>query len=112
MVFRWLRALGPTQQQALPPGPCSIVDLLQGPLHLGLLGLVVDLNQIHLRITADPNGGILGSLLCSITKPASNNHVKGGNRKVLEEAPPVRGAKARPFCCRVLATANSGHQRP
>jgi len=96
LVFRWLRALGPTQQQALPPGPCSIVDL----------------NQIHLRITADPNGGILGSLLCSITKPASNNHVKGGNRKVLEEAPPVRGAKARPFCCRVLATANSGHQRP
>ena len=48
------------QMQALGPGPCSIVDLL---------GLVVDLNQIHLQITADPNGGILGSLLCSIAPP-------------------------------------------
>jgi hypothetical protein len=60
----------PTRQtQALGPGPCSIVDLLLGPLHLNLLGLIVDLNQIHLQITADPNGGILGSLLCSITNP-------------------------------------------
>jgi hypothetical protein len=58
----------PTQQgQALTPGPCSIVDLLLGPLHLDLPGLIVDLNQIHLQITADPNGGILGSLLCSIS---------------------------------------------
>jgi hypothetical protein len=45
------------------------VDLLLGPLHLDLLGLIVDLNQVHLQITADPNGGILGSLLCSITNP-------------------------------------------
>jgi len=60
----------PTRQmQALGPGPCSIVDLLLGPLHLDLLGLVVDLNQIHLQITADPNGGILGNLLCSIAGP-------------------------------------------
>jgi hypothetical protein len=60
----------PTRQlQALGPGPCSIVDLLLGPLHLDLLGLIVDLNQIHLQITADPNGGILGSLLCSIAPP-------------------------------------------
>jgi hypothetical protein len=57
----------PTRQlQTLGPGPCSIVDLLLGPLHLDLLGLIVDLNQVHLQITADPNGGILGSLLCSI----------------------------------------------
>jgi hypothetical protein len=35
----------PTRQtQALGPGPCSIVDLLLGPLHLNLLGLIVDLN--------------------------------------------------------------------
>ena len=55
--------------QALGPGPCSIVDLLLGPLHLDLLGLVVDLNHVHLQITADPNGGILGNLLCSIAPP-------------------------------------------
>jgi hypothetical protein len=64
----------PTRQtQALGPGPCSIVDLLLGPLHLDLLGLIVDLNQIHLQITADPNGGILGSLLCSITNPPTTS---------------------------------------
>jgi hypothetical protein len=40
---------------------------LLGPLHVDLLGLIVDLNQVHLQITADPNGGILGSVLCSLT---------------------------------------------
>jgi hypothetical protein len=55
------------QGQAMAPGPCEIVDLVLGPLHVDLLGLVVDLNQVHLQITADPNGGILGSLLCSLT---------------------------------------------
>jgi hypothetical protein len=60
----------PTRQmQSIGPGPCSIVDLLLGPLHLELLGLIVDLNQIHLQITADPNGGLLGSALCSIAPP-------------------------------------------
>jgi hypothetical protein len=60
----------PTRQlQSLGPGPCSIVDLLLGPLHLDLLGLIVDLNQIHLQITADPTEAPLGSLLCSITNP-------------------------------------------
>jgi len=60
----------PTRQGSVAaPGPCSIVDLLLGPLHLELLGLIVDLNQIHLQVTADPNGGILGSLLCSVTNP-------------------------------------------
>jgi hypothetical protein len=58
----------PTRQgSAAAPGPCQVVDLLLGPLHVDLLGLIVDLNQVHLQITADPNGGILGSLLCSIT---------------------------------------------
>jgi hypothetical protein len=55
------------QGQAAQPGPCKILDLVLGPLHLNLLGLIVDLNQVHLQITADPAGGILGSLLCSLT---------------------------------------------
>ena len=58
--------------QSIGPGPCSIVDLLLGPLHLDLLGLVVDLNQVHLQITAAPDGGILGSLLCSLTNPTTS----------------------------------------
>lgn len=45
---------------------CQILDLTLGPLDLNLLGLMVHLDTVHLRITADPNGGILGSLLCSL----------------------------------------------
>src|SRR3954447_9775510 len=59
--------------QALPAGTCSILDLVLGPLHLDLLGLVVDLNRVHLSITGDPAGGILERLLCGVantTPPA------------------------------------------
>jgi hypothetical protein len=45
---------------------CPILDLVLGPLHLDLLGLIVDLNQVHLSITADPTGGVLGQLFCSL----------------------------------------------
>ena len=43
-----------------------MLNLILGPLHLNLLGLVVDLNQVHLTITADPSGGVLGSLFCGL----------------------------------------------
>jgi hypothetical protein len=47
---------------------CDILNLVLGPLHLDLLGLVVDLNQVILNITAEPGGGnLLGNLLCAIT---------------------------------------------
>jgi hypothetical protein len=45
---------------------CPILNLVLGPLHLDLLGLVVDLNQVHLTITAEPTGGVLGSLFCGL----------------------------------------------
>jgi hypothetical protein len=48
-------------------GSCDILTLTLGPLHLNLLGLVVDLNQIHLTITAQSGpGNLLGNLLCSV----------------------------------------------
>jgi hypothetical protein len=48
-------------------GGCQVLDLVLGPLHLDLLGLVVDLNQVHLNITAQPGpGNLLGNLLCSV----------------------------------------------
>jgi hypothetical protein len=48
-------------------GTCTILDLTLGPLHLNLLGLVVDLNQVHLLITAQQGpGNLLGNLLCAI----------------------------------------------
>jgi len=45
---------------------CTVLDLSLGPLDLNLLGLMVHLDRVHLRITANPAGGLLGSLLCSL----------------------------------------------
>jgi hypothetical protein len=45
---------------------CNVLNLTLGPLHLVLLGLIVDLNQVNLSIKADSNGGLLGSLLCGL----------------------------------------------
>ena len=53
-------------QVAAATGPCSVLDLVLGPLNLKLLGLLVNLNQVHLTITADPTGGALGSLFCAL----------------------------------------------
>ncbi len=55
--------------QAAPT--CSVLELTLGPLHLELLGLVVDLNKVHLTITANPTGGVLGSLFCGL----ANTHL-------------------------------------
>lgn len=49
-----------------PLAICPVLDLTLGPLDLNLLGLMVHLDQVHLTITADSEGGILGSLLCSL----------------------------------------------
>ena len=54
-------------------GTCSILDLNIGPIHLDLLGLVVDTNAIHLQITAQPgSGNLLGNLLCSVAHLLDN----------------------------------------
>jgi hypothetical protein len=46
---------------------CSILNLVLGPLHLNVLGLVVDLNQVVLNVTAESGAGnLLGNLLCGI----------------------------------------------
>ncbi len=56
-------------------GSCKILDLVLGPLHLDLLGLVIDLNQVHLTITAQQGAGnLLGNLLCAVA-----NLLNGGN---------------------------------
>jgi hypothetical protein len=54
-------------------GGCQILDLTLGPLHLDLLGVAVDLNQVHLNITAQPGpGNLLGNLLCAVTHLLDN----------------------------------------
>jgi hypothetical protein len=45
---------------------CDVLNLNLGPLHLELLGLIVDLNKVVLTIKADSNGGLLGGLLCGL----------------------------------------------
>ena len=57
-------ALAQTAQ--VPTDLCQVLDLTLGPLDLSLLGLIVHLDTVHLDIDADPNGGLLGSLLCSL----------------------------------------------
>ena len=59
---------------AAATGSCSILDLTLGPLHLDLLGLVVDLNQVHLKITGQTgNGQLLGNLLCGLANALNGN---------------------------------------
>jgi hypothetical protein len=45
---------------------CKVLELTLQELHLELLGLIIHLDRVHLLITADSNGGILGALFCSI----------------------------------------------
>ena len=45
---------------------CPILDLTLGPLDLNLLGLMVHLDTVHLVITADSEGGLLGQLLAGL----------------------------------------------
>jgi len=53
-------ALAPSKQ-------CDILDLVLGPLHLNLLGLVVNLNKVILHIIAFAGAGqLLGNLLCLV----------------------------------------------
>ena len=54
-------------------GTCRILDLTIGPIHLDLLGLVVDTNMIHLTITAVSGpGNLLGNLLCAVAHLLDN----------------------------------------
>jgi hypothetical protein len=55
-----------TSSNLSPMAICPVLDLTLGPLDLNLLGLIVHLDTVHLVITADSEGGVLGSLLCSL----------------------------------------------
>ncbi len=60
-----------TSSEALQEATCNVLSLAIGPLDLNLLGLRVELDDcddgpVTLDITADPAGGLLGDLLCSL----------------------------------------------
>jgi hypothetical protein len=62
------RACGAKWAQPAAQASCGILNLVLGPLHLDLLGLVVDLNQVILDITAvSGTSNLLGNLLCAVT---------------------------------------------
>jgi len=48
---------------------CEILNLVLGPIDLNLLGLRLQTNTIRIRLTADSQGGLLGSLLCGLAGP-------------------------------------------
>ena len=52
-----------------PTGTCPILTLTLAPLHLDLLGLVIDIpNPVNLNIVAQSGpGNLLGNLLCDVT---------------------------------------------
>ena len=70
-VFTASASLPATAAQAQPQ-TCQVLKLVLGPLHLDLLGLVVDLygktrsDPVIVTITAQPDKGLLGQLLCGL----------------------------------------------
>jgi hypothetical protein len=63
-------AAGSVAPAAFVPAQAQVCDILHlnlGPLHLDLLGLVIDLDEIVLDIVAVPGAGnLLGNLLCAV----------------------------------------------
>jgi hypothetical protein len=62
----------PAHAAAAQPQTCQVLKLVLGPLHLDLLGLVVDLygkthsDPVIVTINAQPSKGLLGQLLCGL----------------------------------------------
>jgi hypothetical protein len=62
-----------SHQVASPAATCPVLNLVLGPLHVNLLGLQVDLNQVVLNINAVSGAGnLLGNLLCSVANLLNN----------------------------------------
>lgn len=62
------------QIQTMQAGPCRVLDLVLGPLHLNLLGLIVDLNQVHLQITGRPERRRSREPLVLADQPAADHN--------------------------------------
>jgi hypothetical protein len=70
-VFSASESVAASVAQAQPQS-CQVLKLVLGPLHLDLLGLVVDLygktqsDPVIITINAQPDKGLLGQLLCGL----------------------------------------------
>jgi hypothetical protein len=60
---------------AAEDGSCQILDLSIGAVNLNVLGLLVQLDPVHLNITAQSgSGNLLGNLLCTVAHLLDNNN--------------------------------------
>jgi hypothetical protein len=65
---------------------CPVLTLNLGPIHLNLLGLVVDLSAVNLHITAQSGpGNLLGNLLCSVANLLNGNGPLAGITNLLNQ---------------------------
>jgi len=72
---------------------CNILSLTLGPLHLNLLGLVVDLNQVNLTITGQTgSGNLLGNLLCSVANLLNGPGLSGALQQIVNLLNQILGA--------------------
>jgi hypothetical protein len=68
---------------AAQPKTCQVLKLVLGPLHLDLLGLVVDLygktrsDPVVVTINAQPDKGLLGQLLCGLAGGGGVSNIAG-----------------------------------
>jgi hypothetical protein len=69
-ALRFSARLAPQATASAANSTCQVLDLVVGPLNLNLLGLVVDLQRVHLSVTATRGQGKLGDLFCQL---ADNN---------------------------------------
>jgi hypothetical protein len=65
-AIRFTAYLRPQATTSQAGQTCPVLDLVVGPLDLQLLGLVVDLNRVHLSVTATRGQGRLGDTFCQL----------------------------------------------
>ncbi len=71
-VVRLRASIAPKATATAAGQTCQVLDLIVGPLNLQLLGLVVNLNQVHLTITATNGAGALGNLFCQLASSTAS----------------------------------------
>lgn len=86
-----------SNSEALQAATCSVLSLALGPVDLNLLGLRVELDDcsggpVTLDITADPAGGLLGGLLCSLANLLNGSGGLTGILAVLRNISALIGA--------------------
>ena len=82
------RSMQSARSEATPNAPravqdeCNVLHLILGPVHLDLLGLVVDINKVVLDLKGIP-GTLLGDIFCQLKNDpahAGRRHHSRGNR--------------------------------